>query len=353
MSKVSGVLLIMAGLGVAAYELAAGPGFGSELSPESSQEAPSQLTDISKIPPAAPVNLATASMPERIDPPLSRPAPAAAPGPQPSTVPAAPASRPRTPPPTTAAPASQPWPPFVTHAQHAQLQHAQRESAPSRLPLPPPQRAAIAPGDRAALARELQRELRRVGCYEGEINATWTTSTRRAMKAFTDRVNATLPVEEPDHVLLALVQSHPDNACGKPCPAGQGLSEAGRCLPNAILARAATKGSARLSAGTAPKGKAPEPPASAIVGWSTSTTVASPSSTEPPEGRMALSGPRTEGAAPTPAAPMPSAGVSVLPGPVPPNGVTERRRDPRHVQGSRRGSWARSFLKRRDGDGAF
>jgi len=339
MSKVTGVLLIMAGLGVAAYELAADPGFGSELSPESSQEAPSQLTDISKIPPAAPVELATVSMPERIGPLPSRPAPAAAPSPRPSTVPAA--------------PASQPWPPFVTHVQHAQLQHAQRESAPSRLPLPPPQQAAIAPGDRAALARELQRELRRVGCYEGEINATWTTSTRRAMKAFTDRVNATLPVEEPDHILLALVQGHPDNTCGKPCPAGQGLSEAGRCLPNAILARAASKGSARLSAGTAPKGKAPEPPAPAIVGWPASTPAASPSWTEPPEGRMALSGPRTEGAAPTPAAPMPSAGVSVLPGPVPPNGFAERRREPRQVQGSRRGSWARSFLKRRDGDGVF
>src|SRR5947207_1138662 len=102
------------------------------------------------------------------------------------------------------------------------------------------------------MARELQRELKRVGCYDGEINATWTPSTRRAMKAFTDRVNATLPVEEPDYILLALVQSHQDNVCGKPCPAGQGLSEAGRCLPNAILARAATKGSARVSAGAPP-----------------------------------------------------------------------------------------------------
>ena len=104
----------------------------------------------------------------------------------------------------------------------------------------PPRTAAI-PRDRDALARELQKELRRVGCYEGELNGAWTPATRRAMKAFTEGVNATLPVEEPDAVLLIMVQSQPDRVCGKPCPPGQGTSEDGRCLPNAILAKAAKK----------------------------------------------------------------------------------------------------------------
>ena len=102
-------------------------------------------------------------------------------------------------------------------------------------------RTAAIPRDRDALARELQKELRRVGCYEGELNGAWTPSTRRAMKAFTDRVNATLPVEEPDAVLFAMVQGQQDRVCGKPCPAGQGISEDGRCLPNAILAKAAKR----------------------------------------------------------------------------------------------------------------
>src|SRR5262245_2389990 len=53
----------------------------------------------------------------------------------------------------------------------------------------------IDPGDRAALARALQRELKRVGCYDGEITGVWTTSSRMAMKAFTEHVNATLPVD--------------------------------------------------------------------------------------------------------------------------------------------------------------
>ncbi|HEY7083226.1 MAG TPA: putative peptidoglycan binding domain-containing protein, partial [Hyphomicrobiaceae bacterium] len=52
-------------------------------------------------------------------------------------------------------------------------------------------RVAAIPRDRDSLARELQKELRRVGCYEGELNGVWTPATRRAMKTFTDRVNAT------------------------------------------------------------------------------------------------------------------------------------------------------------------
>ena len=87
-----------------------------------------------------------------------------------------------------------------------------------------------------AIGRQLQKELKRVGCYSGELNGVWTTSTRRAMQAFIDRVNAVLPIGQPDGILLALVQGHPNKVCGAPCPAGQGLSRDAQCIPNAILA---------------------------------------------------------------------------------------------------------------------
>ena len=58
-------------------------------------------------------------------------------------------------------------------------------------------RSAPLPSDRAALVRDLQRELRRVGCYTGALDGIWNTSTRAAMKAFTGRVNAVLPIERP------------------------------------------------------------------------------------------------------------------------------------------------------------
>jgi hypothetical protein len=93
---------------------------------------------------------------------------------------------------------------------------------------------------RYELARDLQRELRRVGCYGGEINGTWTRSTKAAMVDFMDRVNATLPVDTPDYILLTLVQNHREIACGAECPSGQ-VSDGGRCVPRAVVAQASKK----------------------------------------------------------------------------------------------------------------
>jgi hypothetical protein len=86
--------------------------------------------------------------------------------------------------------------------------------APETRPEPPLPAVKIDPNDRVALARALQRELKRVGCYSGEITGVWTTSSRMAMRAFTERVNATLPIDRPDPVLLSLVQGHRESdAC--------------------------------------------------------------------------------------------------------------------------------------------
>src|SRR5690349_13734274 len=85
---------------------------------------------------------------------------------------------------------------------------ADNPASPPELAMPAPRTALGSPQkeapfatDRPWLGRELQRELARVGCYEGERNGIWTPATRKAMKAFTDRVNATLPTEEPDYIL--------------------------------------------------------------------------------------------------------------------------------------------------------
>src|SRR3989440_3776914 len=155
-----------------------------------------------------------------------------------------------------------------------------------RTALGSPQKEAPFATDRPWLGRELQRELARVGCYEGERNGIWTPATRKAMKAFTDRVNATLPTEEPDYILLALVQGYRDKVCGMPCPAGQGLAEDGRCMPNAILAAKKPPPLPRPATQ-----RADAAPASA--GWSVTRTPASaaPLLSSPDERRMGLAGP--------------------------------------------------------------
>jgi hypothetical protein len=110
---------------------------------------------------------------------------------------------------------------------------------------PPSRLTSSKPADadaRRALTKDLQRELRRVGCYQGDLDGSWGPETKRAMSAFTDRVNATLPVEEPDYILLALVRGQSVQTCGKSCPSGQELASDGRCLPRVIIARRGSKG---------------------------------------------------------------------------------------------------------------
>jgi hypothetical protein len=100
-----------------------------------------------------------------------------------------------------------------------------------------PQRILSLPGDRSQLARALQRELLRVGCYDREINGVWTTSSRMAMQTFLERVNAALPFDQPDVVLLNLVQAHKGAACGKSCPTGDSSTRSEQCLPNPLTAK--------------------------------------------------------------------------------------------------------------------
>ena len=103
-----------------------------------------------------------------------------------------------------------------------------------------PQPTKLAPNDpeaRYKLVLDIQQQLRRVGCYWGRTDGSWGIGTKDALKEFTDRVNATLPLDEPDYVQLTLIQSHSEKACGT-CPAGQSLSASGRCVGLPITAQA-------------------------------------------------------------------------------------------------------------------
>lgn len=118
---------------------------------------------------------------------------------------------------------------------------------------------------REDLVRDLQRGLRRVGCYWGEIDGSWGTGSKRAMGTFMDRVNASLPIEQPDFILLTLLQSQTGLVCGKDCPSGQTLYDNGRCMPNAVVARA--NRTAERKSATREARDAPEQPAAQNSQW--------------------------------------------------------------------------------------
>ena len=95
-------------------------------------------------------------------------------------------------------------------------------------------KASPKPYEPLGLVRDLQRELKRVGCYPHEIDGAWTSGTRRAMKDFTDRVNAALPVERPDAAQLVLLQRHPEIVCREDCRLGESSADS-RCFVSSQL----------------------------------------------------------------------------------------------------------------------
>jgi hypothetical protein len=110
--------------------------------------------------------------------------------------------------------------------------------------------ATLRPKDatsRYKLVVKLQRNLKKRGCYWGRIDGSWGTGSKYAMQAFIDRINAALPIDEPDYLLLTMLQANTDKMCGG-CPVGQTTTFGGSCIPEAMAANAQTKpGSGRRS----------------------------------------------------------------------------------------------------------
>jgi hypothetical protein len=208
---------------------------------------------------------------------------------------------------------------------------------------PPPQAAprqappaTASPRDPASLARQLQSELRRVGCYDGELSGVWTPRTRAAMKDFTDRVNASLPVDKPDQILLALVQGH------------QGVA----CVPAPVLAKAPAKPEPPPETDAAPKPPVPVPVIVPPIAAAAPKILAPPPNAPPP----AAPQPSAARVDPTQAPPQAQSPASpAAPGerpprshrhgaPVPEVGVYERR--PRRTARSyRQVRYARALLR--------
>jgi hypothetical protein len=147
------------------------------------------------------------------------------------------------------------------------------------------------PEGRNKLITDIQQQLKRVGCYYGRIDGSWGGASKDAMQSFMQRVNATLPSENPDYVLLTLLQSQSGKVCGE-CPADQVLSTGGRCVARAVVAYGQQAPSV-----TAPKevlpwqgdGSATKQAAAKPLFTPLPTSIVS---TEPLPGRMAIGGPK-------------------------------------------------------------
>lgn len=81
--------------------------------------------------------------------------------------------------------------------------------APPPTPAPPP-----APAADADLARAIQSELSRVGCYLGPIDGTWGAGSARAMQNFNHWWGSAAPTGAPTAAGLHAVRAAPGLVCG-------------------------------------------------------------------------------------------------------------------------------------------
>jgi peptidoglycan hydrolase-like protein with peptidoglycan-binding domain len=198
-------------------------------------------------------------------------------------------------------------------------------------------------GDRGSVTRQLQSELKRVGCYDGEVNGVWTTSSRLAMKSFTDLVNAKLPIEKPDPILLALVQGHQERVCAVSRAADKvpDKPEAAETKPG----RTTNPPSAGLPAVAAAAPKLISPPTEAVRPAAPPRAAQKPPASkddpQPPPGSPQTPDPAAGG--PPPEHPLRTARPD---GPVPSVGVYERRpRQFRRRTPSQQIAYARSLFR--------
>jgi hypothetical protein len=89
------------------------------------------------------------------------------------------------------------------------------ETADLAQPVPAASGSNLDAATRDALARDIQAELARLGCYAGPADGVWSASAQQAAGLFVTKANARIPVTEPDFALFSLTKTATaDQACG-------------------------------------------------------------------------------------------------------------------------------------------
>jgi uncharacterized caspase-like protein len=110
-----------------------------------------------------------------------------------------------------------------------------------------PKAAPAAVVDARELARSLQFELKRVGCFNGAVNGEFDDATRTAWHAFVKITSIKMGDDELSQDAIKAVRAIDKRVCPLACPAGQHASGE-RCLANAPPAKRASTDEARGSA---------------------------------------------------------------------------------------------------------
>jgi uncharacterized caspase-like protein len=106
----------------------------------------------------------------------------------------------------------------------AQAVATEREQKLTKSPEPPLTVAAIpnasasaqrsvGPDEPDQMTERVQKELKRVGCYSGEVDGKWGEGTRDALQSFADESNLVLSTSEPTEVALNILGASKEGVC--------------------------------------------------------------------------------------------------------------------------------------------
>jgi hypothetical protein len=77
--------------------------------------------------------------------------------------------------------------------------------------MPPAPAAAASDGPDTRLAASIQTELKRLGCYYGDIDNEWSRSTRRAVRRFARRTDGGVDDSRPSQQMLTMLRGYESN----------------------------------------------------------------------------------------------------------------------------------------------
>ena len=102
-------------------------------------------------------------------------------------------------------------------------------TATSRVDQPSEETAKISTADGSKLGRDLQTQLKRVGCYSGAVDGKWTAKGKDALKDFVKYAKVSLSIDEPTVTALDAVTSKTERVCPLECDSDE-TEVNGRCV---------------------------------------------------------------------------------------------------------------------------
>ena len=89
--------------------------------------------------------------------------------------------------------------------------------------------SSLVPSDPAKLIRDLQTELKRIGCLDGAADGDWGNQSKRALKDFAHHAKLSIPNDEPTEDALRAAGAMKTRVCPVVCDGDEKLVN-GRCV---------------------------------------------------------------------------------------------------------------------------